>query len=140
MERPLFSEGWACLAEELMFRTGCWESDWDRFTLARRRLRRAVRGQVDIGLQTGRMGVEEAARRLEQAAFSPAQARASVAAYALRPGYQVCYTLGIRKFLSLFDTFGEDAGSFAAAVLAEGEIAFGDLEEALRRCGERSGM
>jgi hypothetical protein len=131
LERPLFYEGWACLAEEIMFRAGCFGGDWDRFVLAGRRLRRAVRGQVDIGLQSGRMGLDEAISCLEKAAFSPAEARAAVPAYALRPGYQVCYTLGVRKFLSLFETFGEDAGSFAGAVLAEGEIDFEDLGKAL---------
>jgi hypothetical protein len=133
LERPLFYEGWACLAEEIMFRTGAWQEEWDRFLLARRRLKRAARGMVDLGLQGGKMGLDDAAVVLEEAAFTPDEARAAVPKYALRPGYQVCYTLGLRRFLALLDNFPGTAGSFAGAVLGEGEISFDDLEEALKR-------
>jgi len=140
LERPLFYEGWACLAEEIMFRTGCWGGDWDRFILAARRLRRAVRGRVDIGFQSGRMGLGEAVLSLEKAGFSTAEAGTAVPAYVLRPGYQVCYTLGVRKFLSLLETFEGDAGFFAASVLAEGEIDFEDLAKALQGTGRKRGQ
>jgi hypothetical protein len=133
LERPLFYEGWACLAEEIIFRTGAWEGEWDRFLLARRRLKRAARGMVDLGLQSGRMGLDDAAVVLEEAGFSPGKARTAVEKYVLRPGYQVCYTLGLRKFLALLGKFEGTLPSFVDAVFAEGEIAFDDLEEALRR-------
>jgi hypothetical protein len=131
LEKPLFYEGWACLAEEIMFRAGAWQEEWDRFLLAKRRLRRAVRGMVDLGLQSGRMGLDEAAACLERAAFSPREARAAVVKYALRPGYQVCYTLGLRRFLSFLEAFEGELGLFVSAVLVEGEIGFDDLGKIL---------
>jgi len=139
LERPLFYEGWACFAEELVFRSGGWQGAWDRFVLARRRLKRAARGLVDLGLQTGRMTLDEAAASLESASFTSAEARSAVPKYALRPGYQVCYTLGLRRFLTLFDTFGGETGSFVSTVLAGGEVGFDDLGKALQRAGSREG-
>jgi hypothetical protein len=139
LERPLFYEGWACLAEEIIFRAGAWQGEWDRFLLARRRLKRAARGMVDLGLQSGRMGLDDAAVVLEEAGFPSEKAGVAVQKYALRPGYQVCYTLGLRKFLALFESFEGALPSFVDSVLAEGEIDFDDLEEALRRRNTRKG-
>jgi len=139
LERPLFYEGWACFAEELVFRSGAWQGEWDRFVLARRRLKRAARGLVDLGLQTGRMTLDKAAARLESASFSPGEALSAVPKYALRPGYQVCYTLGLRKFLALFDSFDGEPVAFVDAVLAEGEIGFDDLGAALQGVRAKKG-
>jgi hypothetical protein len=139
LERPLFYEGWACLAEELAFRAGAWQGGWDRFVLARRRLKRAARGLVDLGLQTGRMTLDEAAFCLENASFASGEARSAVPKYALRPGYQVCYTLGLRKFLALFDSFDGESGAFVDAVLAQGEIGFDDLGAALQEVRTKKG-
>jgi uncharacterized protein (DUF885 family) len=132
LENPLFYEGWACFAEHLMAETGYFCEPWDRLLLAKRRFRRAVRARVDLALQTGQIDVPEAAEELTRVGFSLDQAVSSVRKYALRPGYQVCYTVGIRRFLSLFERGRDrDAVSFARKVLAQGEIAFGDLERCL---------
>jgi hypothetical protein len=134
LERPLFYEGWACLAEEIAARTGYFSGPWDRFILAKRRLRRAARGRADLGLQSGSVTLGSAAAGLEGAGFSGEEAFGASKKYALRPGYQVCYTVGLRRFLALLDNCGsDDLPAFAGAVLGEGEIAFEDLEGIMRQ-------
>ncbi len=132
VEQPLFYEGWACFAEDLMRRTGYFSTPGDRLLLARRRLWRAIRGKVDIGLQSGAMDLETAARHLAETGISREQACASARKYPLNPGYQVCYTIGLRQFLRLFDGYGRNhLQDFVQPVLEQGEIDFLDLEEIL---------
>lgn len=61
------------------------------------------------------------------------QAMSSVRKYTLNPGYQLCYTLGLRRFLDLFHRYGdENLQNFVPTVLGQGEIDFADLEKILR--------
>lgn len=133
-ESPLFYEGWACFAEELMARTGYFRGAADRLLLAKRRLWRALRGRVDLGLQTGEMNLITAAELLGRAGLSRKQALAAARKYTLRPGYQVCYTLGRNRFLELFGRYGQDdPARFVRTVLSQGEIGFADLEKVFKR-------
>jgi hypothetical protein len=121
-----------------MARTGYLSHPWDRFLQACRRLRRAVRGKVDLGLQGGLLTLAEAAALLTEAGFEKAETLTAAGKYALRPGYQACYTVGLRRFLALFSAFsGNDIGAFVRSVLAQGEIGFADLEKILREGGVR---
>ena len=116
-----------------MHRTGSVPSDYDRLQLARRRLWRAIRGKLDLKLQTGAMDIETAARYLSQTGIGISRARATVRKYALNPGYQLCYTIGLRYFLDLFTNFGRNRPQwFAKTVLTQGEIGFNDLREVLK--------
>ena len=134
VEAPLFYEGWACFAEELMRRTGYFSAPADLLLLAKRRYRRAVRGLVDLDLQTGEQDLRSAADLLTDSGFTRDGASAVVAKYALRPGYQVCYTFGLRRFLDLYERYGtQDAKRFVETVLSGGEIGFAHVETALRR-------
>ena len=134
VEQPIFYEGWACFAEELMRLTGYFEEPGDRLILAKRRLWRALRGKVDLGLQTGTMNVTTAAKYLESAGFSRERARSSARKYPLNPGYQLCYTIGIHRFLDLFNKYGrENLQHFVQTVLKQGEILFADLEDTFRK-------
>lgn len=129
LEFPVFYEGWACFAEMLLQTTGYFSKPADRFILAKRRFWRAVRGQVDVGLQTGVLNFDEAANILKGAGIHEARARQSAKIYTLNPGYQVCYTAGIRRFLDLFNRYGRgDPVHFVRTMLDGGEILFGDLE------------
>ncbi len=133
VEHPTFYEGWACFAEELMRRTGYFHTAEDRLLMARRRLWRAVRGKVDLGLQTGRMDLSEAAACLAETGVPAERARSVVRKYPLNPGYQLCYTAGLRSFERLYRRCdGRDAARFTAAVLAAGEVGFGQLERRLQ--------
>jgi hypothetical protein len=130
VEHPLFYEGWACFAEELIRQTGYLHTPQDRLLLARRRLWRAMRGQVDLGLQTGRLDLPSAARRLAETGMNLDDARSAVRKYPLNPGYQSCYTAGVRGFLDLYERCGQsDLPSFVATVLGQGEIGFENLEK-----------
>lgn len=136
VERPLCYEGWACLAEELMARTGYLAGEWDRFLLARRRIERAARGLIDLGLQSGRMSLSDAVQQLVDVGFPRQRAESVVPKYALRPGYQVCYSLGLRKNLALLERYGStDPAAFARTLLRQGQIGFVALEKVLAEEG-----
>jgi len=133
VEQPIFYEGWACFAEEILRQTGYFSTPGDRLLLARRRLLHALRCKVDIGLQTGKMTVPAAARYLEEAGISAERAISLARKYPLNPGYQLCYTLGLRRFLDLSDRYGgSNLPDFVRTVLNQGEINFTDLEKVLR--------
>jgi len=139
VESPLFYEGWACLAEELMARTGYFDGPWDRFLLAKRRAERAARGLIDLGLQSGRMTIIQAQELLMQVGYRAEVARSVVPKYLLRPGYQICYTLGLKQGLALLDMFGgHDIGFFARILLSQGEIGFDRLEKIMSAASQRS--
>jgi len=133
IEQPIFYEGWACFAEELMRLTGHFSAPGDRLLLAKRRLWRATRGKVDIGLQTGTMDISTAAGYLQETGFSRERAASSARKYPLNPGYQLCYTLGLHRFLDFFDRYGRhNVPDFVGTVLIQGEIQFADLEKILQ--------
>lgn len=133
VEQPIFYEGWACFAEELMRLTGYFSGPGDRFLLAKRRLWRAIRGKASIGLQTGKMDIPTAAGHLKEAGISTDRALSLVRKYPLNPGYRLCYTLGLQRFLDLFDKYGRGSlQDFVQTILAQGEINFKDLEKILQ--------
>lgn len=132
LELPLFYEGWACFAEELLRFTGYFSDPGDHLLLTKRRLWRALRGKADIGLQTGAMDIPSAARYLTETGISVEQAMSLVRKYPLNPGYRLCYTLGERRLLDLFDHYGRDnLQNFVHIVLGQGEIHFEYLEKIL---------
>ena len=134
IEFPLFYEGWACFAEELMAHTGYFRGPADGLLLAKRRLWRAIRGRVDLDIQTGRRDLPSAAQILTPLGMSKNQALSTVRKYALNPGYQLCYTVGLRRFRHLYQKFGENNPvEFALKVLSQGEIGFDNLEHVLSR-------
>ncbi|MBD3305216.1 DUF885 family protein [candidate division KSB3 bacterium] len=134
IESPLFYEGWACFAEEIMRITGYFSAPADRLLLAKRRYWRAVRGKVDVGLQTGTLSLPAAAHDLSHTGVPLKQADSLVRKYPLNPGYKVCYTLGVRRFVDLFHHYGQDKiHPFIHTVLGQGEIRFQDLEIILQR-------
>jgi len=121
----------------LMAETGYFSDPWDRFLLARRRIERAARGLIDIGLQTGRLTFATATELLVKAGYTARHAEIVVPKYALRPGYQVCYTSGLRRMLRLRERCRYlSAGEFARRVLQLGEIGFPALEKVLHTRGD----
>jgi uncharacterized protein (DUF885 family) len=134
LESPLFYEGWACFAEELMRSTGYFSGPVDLLLLAKRRYRRAVRGIVDLDLQSGKRDRHSAALLLADSGFSHDAASSVAGKYPLRPGYQVCYTFGLKRFLALYNRYGTgDARRFVETVLSCGEIGFDLVENDLRK-------
>jgi len=138
VEFPIFYEGWASFAEELLFETGFFGGPADRLLMAKRRFWRAMRGQADFNLHMRRRSLDETAAALAAEGLPPRRARAMVRRYALKPGYQLAYTLGRRRFRRLYEAYGRKSGGaagFARQVLAQGEIGFDHLAQVLRQGG-----
>ncbi len=134
IESPLFYEGWACFAEELLAHTGYFRGGVDGLLLAKRRLWRAVRGKVDLEIQTGERDLPSAAQLLASLGMDKDRALATVVKYTLNPGYQLCYTMGLLRLKSLYQEFGgNNPVDFALNVLGQGEIGFDNLRLLLIR-------
>jgi hypothetical protein len=137
IEFPLFYEGWASFSEELLFDTGFFSSPVDQLLMGKRRFWRALRGRIDFNIHTRRQSLTEAATFLASHGMAPPRAQAMVARYTLKPGYQLAYTIGRRKFRRLYDEFGraDKAAEFTRSVLSQGEIEFDQLETRLKQGG-----
>lgn len=133
LEFPLFYEGWASFSEEILFDTGFFSGPADRLLMAKRRFWRAQRGRTELRIHTGQCTLEEAAKALADIGLvSGEQALAMVRRYALKPGYQLSYAIGRRKFRRLYKAFleiGHTPAQFVQKALAEGEIGFDHLAE-----------
>ena len=126
IESPLFYEGWAYYAESLLTESGYVASLLDELVDRKRRLWRAARCQIDVGLATGMLGRDEALRLLTTTGFSPEEAATQVERFAINPGYQVCYTLGRYEIEGLRATSGAhlDKDRFHRYLLEGGELPF----------------
>ena len=138
IEFPLFYEGWACFAEELMFETGFFSTSAERALLAQRCFWRAVRGRVDIDLHTRQKSPDEATDFLCGFGMDRPAAAAMVGRYLLKPGYQLAYGIGRRRFRRFFDQFSGQASKpadFVKRVLSAGQIGFHHLAKILQTEG-----
>jgi uncharacterized protein (DUF885 family) len=126
IESPLFYEGWACYAESLLAEYGYVASVLDELVDRKRRLWRAARCQIDVGLATGMLGRQEGLCLLTATGFSPEEATAQVERFAINPGYQLCYTLGRHEIEELRATSGAqvDKDRFHRYLLEGGELPF----------------
>jgi uncharacterized protein (DUF885 family) len=136
IEYPVFYEGWASFAEELMFETGFFSGPADRMLMAKRRFWRAVRGKVDFDIHTRRRTLDQAADFLVSQGMAPHRAGIIVRRYSLKPGYQLSYTIGRRRFREFYTTASPKVKgpvAFASRILELGEIGFNHLEQALQQ-------
>jgi hypothetical protein len=135
LEFPLFYEGWASLSEEILFDTGFFSGPADRLMMAKRRFWRAMRGRADFRIHTGRWRLSEAASALADVGLvSPEQALAMVRRYALKPGYQLSYAIGRRRFRQLYKAYqgrGKTPAQFVRAALSRGEVGFDHLADGM---------
>jgi uncharacterized protein (DUF885 family) len=135
IEFPIFYEGWASFAEELMFETGMFSGPVDQMLMAKRRFWRAMRGKVDLEIHTRRRTLDEAAHLLVSRGMDPNRAARIVRSYSLKPGYQLAYTMGRRRFRALYAAAypkEKRPAAFANRVLALGETGFDHLEQIFR--------
>jgi hypothetical protein len=126
VESPLFYEGWAYYVESLLVDYGYVSHPLDQLVDCRRRLWRAARCQIDIGLATGSLGLEEALGLLLTTGFSAEEAKNQVERFQLNPGYQLCYSLGRYEIMQLRSAHGGRMGleAFHRELLQGGEIPF----------------
>jgi uncharacterized protein (DUF885 family) len=85
VESPLFYEGWAYYAESLLAELGYVERPIELQVDCKRRLWRAARCQVDVGLTTGMMDLGDAVAVLTAAGFSREEARTQAHRFRLNP-------------------------------------------------------
>lgn len=138
IEFPIFYEGWASFSEELLFDTGFFSGPADALLIAKRRFWRALRGRADLDIHMRRKSMDDAAAGLAAEGVSKTQSQAMVRRYGLKPGYQLAYTLGRRRFRRLYEDWCEgkaDPVGFAQRVLALGQIDFHHLEQMLHMGG-----
>jgi len=130
IESPLFYEGWASYAEYLLIASGYITSPMDLLVDYKRRLWRSARCQVDVGLTTGKIHLNDAIHLLIVCGFSPEEARRQVDRFRLNPGYQLCYSLGCHEFKRLKATYGSQMEStqFHNLLLEGGELPFHLIE------------
>jgi hypothetical protein len=131
IESPLFYEGWAYYAESLLTEYGYVDDPIDCLIDCKRRLWRAARCQIDVGLATGMLDREGALKLLTTAGFSMEEASAQVDRFQLNPGYQLCYTLGRFEIMKLKETYGITTGrdEFHRLLLEGGELPFHLIEK-----------
>lgn len=132
VEFPLFYEGWASFSEELLFDTGYFTSSADHLLMATRRFWRALRGRIDLDIHTGRRSLDDAVNFLAESGLEKNKALAMVQRYTLKPGYQLCYTIGRLAFQRLYErskSNGMTPGDFTRCILNQGEIGLDNVQK-----------
>ncbi|NIR16866.1 MAG: DUF885 domain-containing protein, partial [Desulfobacterales bacterium] len=126
VESPLFYEGWACYAEQLLDELGYVRDLRQQLIGLKRQLWRNLRAELDIKLQTGRISLDQAAREIEDLGFSRQRAERQIRRFALTPGYQLCYFMGNHEIVRLREQFSSRLGqrAFHDTLLGGGEIPF----------------
>jgi len=133
IESPLFYEGWACYAEQLLDELGYIRNPRLKLIGLKRRLWRNLRAELDIKLQTGKLTLDQAAQKVESLGFSGQRARRQVRRFALTPGYQLCYFMGNHEIAGLREHFSSQLGmkAFHDSVLGGGQLPFHLVEKRL---------
>lgn len=134
-ESPLFYEGWASYAETLLISEGYLDDPRELLVGWQRRLWRALRGLVDLELQRGRIDLDEGLAYLGEAGYPEPAVRLQILHLALNPGYQLCYTIGMKELLRLQARFAPALGParFHEVLLAGGQLPFDLVEDRLRQ-------
>jgi hypothetical protein len=135
IESPLFYEGWASYAEYLLIDSGYITRPLDLLVDYKRRLWRSARCQVDVGLTTEKIDLDDAVHLLHVCGFSPEEALRQVDRFRLNPGYQLCYSFGCHEFKELKSTYNSqmDTPLFHRFVLEGGELPFHMIDLRLKK-------
>jgi uncharacterized protein (DUF885 family) len=99
---PVMVEGWALYCEELMGERGFYLDPRTRLLQLKDYLWRSCRVVIDVGLHTGTLSDQEAARLLvDTAKLDPAGAAGEVKRYTKTPTQPLSYAVGKREILKL---------------------------------------
>jgi len=136
IESPLFYEGWACYVEQLLDELGYVQDPRQQLIQLKRQLWRDLRAVLDIELQTGKMSLAQAAEKIKSLGFSSTRAQRQIRRFALTPGYQLCYFMGMHEIIQLREKFSSRLGLklFHDTLLGGGEIPFHLVEKRLEAC------
>ena len=124
IESPFFYEGWACYAEHLLDELEYIEDPRQRLIGLKRRLWRNLRAALDIELQTGTTDLQKGAAEISTLGFAPDRAWRQIRRFALTPGYQLCYALGMFEIEGLRARFLPTSGfkAFHEVLLSGGQL------------------
>jgi hypothetical protein len=141
IESPLFYEGWACYAEQILDELGYVKDFRQQLVGLKRQLWRNLRAELDIKLQTGRISLDQAAKEIENLGFSRERAERQIRRFALTPGYQLCYFMGNHEIVRLREQFSSRLGlkAFHDTLLGGGEIPFHLVERRLKEKLDETG-
>jgi uncharacterized protein (DUF885 family) len=131
IESPLFYEGWACYAEQLLDRMGYVRDPRRQLVGLKRQLWRNLRAALDVKLQTGKITLAQAAEEIEALGFPSSRAQRQARRFCLTPGYQLCYFMGMHEIIRLRERFSSRLGlkNFHDTLLTGGEIPFHLVEK-----------
>jgi hypothetical protein len=126
IESPLFYEGWACYVEQLLSEFGYIQDPRQQLVQLKRLIWRSMRAILDIELQTAKITLDEGAERMRTIGFSTGRTHRQIRRFALTPGYQLCYFMGMYEILQLRERFSSQMGlkPFHDNLLSGGEIPF----------------
>jgi hypothetical protein len=124
IESPFFYEGWACYAEQLLDELRYIEDPRQRLIGLKRRLWRNLRAALDVELQTGATGLSQGAEEIRALGFTSDRAWRQIRRFALTPGYQLCYALGMFEIEGLRSRFLPTLGfkAFHEVLLSGGQL------------------
>lgn len=134
LDAPDLVEGWALYCEAMMGEQGHTASPAARLVRARDALWRALRIVLDVGIHTGRLTPEEAARMLSRETGMDAEdAEAEVLRYTQSPAYNLSYMWGrvrLEELRARHLAAGGSLRTFHDAVLRAGTIPVAMLDAA----------
>jgi hypothetical protein len=78
IESPLFYEGWACYAEQLLDELGYVRDPRQQLIGLKRQLWRNLRAALDVGLQTGEITLAQGAKKIEALGYSSKRAKRQI--------------------------------------------------------------
>ena len=141
IESPLFYEGWACYAEQILDEMGYVKDLRQQLIGLKRQLWRNLRAELDIKLQTGKITLDQAAEEIENLGFSRQRAERQIRRFALTPAYQLCYFMGNHEIVRLREQFSFRLGlkAFHDTLLGGGEIPFHLVEKRLKEKMDETG-
>ena len=139
IESPLFYEGWACYAEQLLDELGYIKDPRQQLIGLKRQLWRALRAILDVELHTGKINLAQGAEKIEIIGFSPHRAQSQARRFALTPGYQLCYSIGTHEIFRLRKQFSSQLAlkTFHDILLGGGQIPFHLAEKRLKAWKEK---
>lgn len=126
IESPLFYEGWSYYGETLLQENGYLDSELDRMVDYKRRLWRAARCQVDVGMRARFIEHDQAVDILIRSGFSAEESLRQIDRFGLNPGYQLCYCIGRYEIAALRKKYALkiSADVFHELMLSGGELPF----------------
>jgi len=126
---PLFADGWALYAIDLMWQEGFFPDAATRLAHLRLQLEATCRAVIDMSLHAGRATPEQSAALLtEEAGLGPEAAQRAVLQAALQPGRAMAALIGRELLLALREEARRRMGArfnlhdFHAALLAGGTL------------------